>query len=151
MKLEKLKTILRKEENSTKITVIFGILYMLIIVGMTFLMDLFPVPDKDSYLFLLMGGYYLLMIVISILLEKLYKKLKIKVNRTQYYLIAQLTMLAAAIVFIIIGVFSESAVEVTSEFAYAMALVLSELVLLFYHLVRFIILRIFFRADNTQN
>lgn len=151
MKLEKLKNILVREENSTKITAVFGVLYMLIIVGMTFLMDLFPVPSKDSYLYLLMGGYYLFMIIISILLEKLYKKINIKVRRTLYYLIAQLTMLAAAVVFIIIGVFSDSAVEVTSEFAYAMAFILSELVLLFYHLARFIVRRIFSRADDTRN
>ena len=91
------------------------------------------------------------MIIISILLEKLYKKINIKVRRTLYYLIAQLTMLAAAVVFIIIGVFSDSAVEVTSEFAYAMAFILSALVLLFYHLARFIIRRIFLRADDTRN
>lgn len=124
----------------TERTVVFGILYAILASGFTLVMDLLPVPEKESTLWILMACVYLAFLAISILLERLYRRRKLEIHRTIYYCVAQLLLLIAIIVLIVLGVNTDVALEYNSYFSYALAFGFTEIVILLYHLVRFVVL-----------
>lgn len=129
-------------------SVLLGVAYAALLCGLTMLMDKIPVPSKDSTLWVLMAGFYILLVVISILLEKLIRK-KTEMKRTLYYGTAQLIILAVVAILIATGVRTAGEEYYNSrELSYAMAFLFTEFVLLLYHLGRTIVLHILHSSEG---
>lgn len=137
-KPEKRKSLLSDKERS----LVFGLLYALVLSGLTLLLDLIPVPKEDSMLWLMFAMFYLVIIVLTILMEHFLLK-KRSIRRGLFYATAQILMLIAVIVLSVVGAKTSGEEYYNSrELSYAMAFCFNEVVLLFYHLVRAIVLAI---------
>lgn len=134
----KRKSLLTPAERS----VVFGFVYAGLVAILTLMMDWIPVPNKDSTLWMIMAGFYILLVGASILLEEfLFKRMEIR--RTLFYAAAQLAILIGIIVLAVIGIRTSGDEYYNSkELSYAMAFVFSETVLLLYHLFRMAVLGI---------
>lgn len=133
------KSLLTPKERS----VVFGILFAVLAGLLTLSLDLIPVPEEDWALWLMMAGLYAVLILVTVFLERLLVK-KLSVHRTLYYVTVQLVLLIAIIALVVIGIRrnSESVYEVSTEFSYALALGVTEIVFFLYHLGRVIVLAI---------
>lgn len=140
------KTLLTPKERS----VVSGILFAVLAGLLTLSLDLFPAPEKDSTLWLMMLCLYAVLILVTIFAERLLVK-KLSVRRTLYYAAVQLTLLAAIIALIVMGIRSgaDTSSEISAEFSYAMALSFTELAFFLYHIVRAIVLAI--RNGSARN
>lgn len=136
--------------SQTEISVVLGLLYAGLVVLLTMMVDLIPVPSKDSTLWMIMAGFYILLIVVSIALERfLLQPLQIK--RILFYAVAQIAILIGIIVLIVIGVSnSKEAYYSSKELSYAMAFGFSEIILLLYHLFRAVILSLLHSSKEKQ-
>ncbi|MBQ9119966.1 MAG: hypothetical protein IJY09_07960 [Lachnospiraceae bacterium] len=134
-KPEKRKSLLSVKERS----VVFGLLYALIVAGLTMLLNLIPAPKEDSTLWLMFAVFYVVIIALTIVLER-FVIAKLSLRRGLFFVTAQLLMLLAIIVLAIIGInTSGDEYYQSTELSYAMAFCFNELVLLLYHLVRCIV------------
>ena len=144
-KPEKRKSLLSEKERS----LVYGLLYALIISGLTLLLDMIPVPKEDSTLWLMFALFYLVIITLNVVMERFLLK-KLAVRRGLFFATAQLLILVAIIVLIVIGVKSSADEYYNSrELSYAMAFCFNEIVLLLYHLVRFIVRKLI--ASRKEN
>ena len=64
-KPEKRKSLLSAKERS----LVFGLLYALVLSGLTLLLDLIPVPKEDSMLWLMFALFYLVVVVLNVLMD----------------------------------------------------------------------------------
>lgn len=143
---QKRKSLLTPKE----ISVVSGLIYAALIAGLTLLMNLIPAPNEDSTLWAMMAGFYILMVLISVFLEKFLIH-KLQVKRTLFYVTAQLVILIVIIVLIVLGVQKSNGEYYNStELSYAMAFVFSEIILLLYHLFRVIILSILHSSEKDS-
>ena len=132
------KTLFTPKERS----VVFGVLYAVVMALLTLSMDFIPVPEKDSSLWIMMFVLYTIMITVSILMEW-QLKVHFQVERTLFYFTGQGVLLIAIIALIVIGLNDPSKqYETSRELSYAMAFSFTEIVLLLYHLVRAVVLAI---------
>lgn len=132
-------------------SVVFGIVYAVLMTGLTLLLDLVPVPDNSNVLWLIMLLLYAVMISLSILIER-QLSLHFQIKRTLFYCVGQCVILAAMIALIVIGVKSPKPAYESGELAWAMGLGFTEIVLLIYHIVRAIVLSVQkSRASNRKS
>lgn len=134
------KSLLTPKERS----VVFGILFAVLAGLLTLSLDLIPVPDEDSTLWLMMLGLYAVLILVTVFVERLLVK-KLSVHRTLYYATVQLVLFAVLIALIIAGIRRNS----ETEFSYALALGVTEIVFFLYHLGRVIVLAVINRSKKN--
>ncbi len=144
---EKRQSLLSERERS----LVFGFVYALILAGLTLLLDMIPVPKEDSTLWLMFAAFYVVVIVLNVLMERFLLK-KLNVRRGLFYATAQLLLLVAIIVLIVIGVKNSSDAYYNSrELSYAMAFCFDELALLLYHLGRSVVRSIIASKTEKRN
>lgn len=128
--------------SATEKSVVLGLVYAAIICGLTMLLDVIRIPDSETVLWVILGGFFIALVGLSVFMEHLLFP-KLKLRRTVFYLTAQLAVLVVIIVMIIIGIKTSGEEYYASrELSYAMAFSFSELALFIYHLIRTIILAI---------
>ncbi len=132
---EKRESLLSNRERS----IVFGLIYAVILAGLTLLLDMIPVPKEDSTLWIMFAAFYVIVIILNVLMERFLLK-KLRVRRGMFFATAQLLLLVTIIVLVVIGVKNTSDEYYNSrELSYAMAFCFDEIVLLLYHLVRKIV------------